>query len=330
MICPRRPAARAFAIALLLTMSFGVAEGAGAPARAQVLGIDAYWLTVANIDRSLAFYHDVLGFSVVPATPLPARQAILQRLSATPGARIRTVTLSTPGGTALRLLEFDNTPRRVQHPHAVDPGAVVLQVQVRNLDSVLEAATRAHVPAVTRGAAPVRLAGGTRAIVLSDPDGFFVLISDPASASLPFSVRYIVAAPVTLVRFYRQTLGLSLVSANFEDAGPWATLFNVARAQMALAMPTATPRPARAGSLVSVQFAAFRRVARHTYDGRPQDPGTSALSLRVANLRVALTAARAAGVRVLSAGGQPVVLPDGGAAVLFRDPSGMLINLVQP
>ncbi len=342
--CRRAACARALVIALL-TMALDVARGAGAPARAQIVGIDAYWLTVGNLDRSLAFYRDVLGLSVIPATPLPARQAILQGLTATPGARIRTVLLRTARGVPLRLLEFDNAPHRVLHPHAVDPGAVLLQVQVHDLNSVLAAAARAHAPTITRGAEPMRLTDGARAIVLADPDGFFVAVSEPAAtlpaaagtppatsagaATLSFTVRYTVAAPLTQVRFYRQTLGVSLTTANFADAGPWSTLLNAPHAQMALAVPTAPPPPERGGILAGVQFAAFRRVTRHTYDGRPQDPGTPALSLRVANLRVALTAARTAGVRVLSAGGQPVMLPDGGVAVLFRDPAGMLINLVQ-
>ena len=325
-----RLAARAVALAtmLLWLMSGANAYAAGAPARAQVLGVDAFWLTVSSLDRSLLFYHDVLGLALIPATPASSRLAILQGLTATPGSRIRTETLSAGAGTPLRLLEFSNARHRVLHPHAVDPGAALLQVQVRDLDTVLTAAARAHVSIVTRGGAPLRLADGTRSIVLTDPDGFFVAVSEPppgapdsAPAATTLTVRYTVAAPATLVRFYRQTLGITLANGNFGDMGPWAVLLNARGAQQAVTAGR---------GLGGVQFLAFRRVPRHTYSGRPQDPGTPELSLRVANLRVALNAVRAAGVRVLSAGGQPVVLPDGGAAVLFRDPAGLLINLVQP
>jgi catechol 2,3-dioxygenase-like lactoylglutathione lyase family enzyme len=292
----------------------------------QVLAVDAYWLSVTDLNRSLSFYRDVVGLSVVLSTATPTRQAVLRSLSATPGARIRSITLRDGnGGPALRLLEFDGVRRRALHPRSIDPGAVLLQVSVADLGRVLAAARREHTPIVTAGAAPLLLPDGRRTIVLADPDGFFVALSQgphspsPSVQSAPICMRYTVAAPGTMVSFYRQIFGLHLQTGGFVGAGAWSRLLDAPGAQWA-----------DTAGLRDVQFVAFRRVTRHTFSGRPQDPGTPALSLRITNLRAALRAIRAAGLRVLSSGGQPVPLPDGGVAVLFRDPAGVLVELVQP
>jgi catechol 2,3-dioxygenase-like lactoylglutathione lyase family enzyme len=142
-------------------------------------------------------------------------------------------------------------------------------------------------------------------------------------------MRFTVAEPATMVRFYRQTLGITLRAGQFGSPGLWTRLLNEPGAQWAVTEAVPSAALADAQDLRDVQFIAFRHVVRHTYSGRPQDPGTASLSLRVNSLRDALRAIRSAGLRILSAGGQPVALPDGGAAVLFRDPAGVLIELIQ-
>ena len=176
-------------------------------------------------------------------------------------------------------------------------------------------------------------------MVLQDPDGFFVALSQSPSPPSPAAatdgaagslrISLVVAAPGTMVRFYRQTLGVTLRTGQFGSPGLWTQLLNAPSAQWAVTEATPGSAIAAAQDLRDVQFLAFRHVVRHTYSGRPQDPGTACLSLRVNNLREALRAIRSAGLRILSAGGQPVPRPGGGAAVLFRDPAGVLVELIQ-
>jgi catechol 2,3-dioxygenase-like lactoylglutathione lyase family enzyme len=293
---------------------------------AQVLAVDGFWLSVANLDRSLGFYRDVLGLPVQADASGP--NALLPNLTAMPGARVRSATLRDGSGPSLQLVEFSAVRRRVLHPHSVDPGAAILEVGVTDLSRVLAAAAHAHTPVVTRGGAPIGLPDGGRGIVLLDPDGFFVAISQAVQPESSLQMRFTVAAPATMVRFYQQLFGVTLRPSAFGSLGPWGQLLNERSAQWAVTQ--ATPRAlATASQLRDVQFVAFRHVVRHTYNGRPQDPGTPALSLRVANMQAALRAIRAAGVRVLSAGGQPIALRGGGTAILFRDPAGVLVDLVQ-
>jgi catechol 2,3-dioxygenase-like lactoylglutathione lyase family enzyme len=339
MIRPRRTAslAAAVAAAIVLGLPGPAAQAGAAPAPPQVLGVDGFWLSVSNLDRSLAFYREVVGLPL-QSSDTPAADAMLRDLTAMPGARVRGATLRDRSGPSLRLLEFSAVRRRTLHPHSVDPGAALLEVRVNDLAGVLAAATRAHAPIVTPGAAPVSLPDGTRSVVLQDPDGFFVALSQrpPSPAAGPgagpaelLRVSYIVATPATMVRFYRQNLGITLRAGQFGSPGPWSRLLDQPSAQWAVTQPLPGAAPADAQDLRAVQFVAFRRVVRHTYSGRPQDPGTAMLALRVNDLRQALRAIRSAGLRVLSAGGQPVPLPAGGTAVLFRDPAGVLVELLQ-
>jgi catechol 2,3-dioxygenase-like lactoylglutathione lyase family enzyme len=142
-------------------------------------------------------------------------------------------------------------------------------------------------------------------------------------------MRFTVAAPGTMVRFYQQALGIPLRAGDFMSLGDWAALLGQSTAQWAVTEAQSAGPVREAEGINEVQFVAFRRVNRHTFSGRPQDPGTPGLSLRIANLSAALRAIRSAGLRVLCAGGQPVALPGGGAAVLFRDPAGVLVELLQ-
>lgn len=338
---PRRAAALAsgVAAAVLLTLAPPAAFAAAAPppARAQALAVDGFWLSVANLDRSLGFYRDVVGLPL-QSPDTPAADAMLRNLTALPGARVRSAVLGIGGAPSLRLVQFAVAGRRVLRPHSVDPGAAMLEIGVSDLDAVLRAAARAHVPAATRSGAPVHLPDGSRAVVLIDPDGYFVALFQPASraavrpaTATSLGLRFTVAAPATMVRFYQQTFGIPLHAGGFTSLGDWSALLGQSAAQWALTeVPGAGAGALRdAEGLNEVQFVAFRRVPRHTFSGRPQDPGTPTLSLRVTNLPVALRAIRSAGLRVLSAGGQPIPLPGGGAAVLFRDPAGVLVDLVQ-
>jgi len=335
---PRCTAALAAALAAAmlsavpLSASAAPARTAASATRAQLLAVEGFWLSVSNLERSLAFYRTVVGLSAQPSATAIVPGPALRSLTAMPNVQVRSATLRSGNGPALRLLEFPAVPRRVLHPHSVDPGAAMLEVSVTDLAASLAAAARLHVTVVTRGGAPLLLPDGSRRIVLMDPDGFFVALSQPAQpvpTVRALGMRYTVAAPATMVRFYRQLFGITLHAENFGSPGPWAQLLDQGNAQWAITRTGATAALTDGEDLREVQFVAFRRVPRHTFLGRPQDPGTPMLSLRVTHLTEALRAIRSAGLRVLSAGGQPVPLAAGGAAVLFRDPAGVLVALVQ-
>ena len=101
---------------------------------------------------------------------------------------------------------------------AHDPGAMCLVVTVRDLDGTLARLKQLGAPIVSRSGGPVTIGAGTRIIVVKDPDGHFVELSQPAelpTTTAPASanvigvrLRLAVDDVETAVRLYRDELGL--------------------------------------------------------------------------------------------------------------------------
>lgn len=331
--------------------------------RAEVLGVAAYLLTVENLSRSIAFYRDVVGLSVQRTPERAVANPPEQSLSNTPAARFRSVAFANPAsGPALVLEEYTGIPRRSLRPRAADPGAATVLVSVRDLAPVLTDAARAGSPIVTRGGRALAAErDGTQQIVLRDPDGFYVQLSQlPSTAAagsgvgnvLSVRMQYTVAAPAAIVRFYHTVLGMQVRAGGFVRDASVNELFDTGGAQRAIiqAVPlggSAAPLGGSAANDASasrdsgssainaavanraLEFAVFRGIPRHTYSGRPQDAGTPAVALRVNSLPSVLRAIRASGTIIVSAGGQPLLTGHGGATILVRDPAGLLVQLVQ-
>ena len=306
---------------------------------AEVTGCNSYLLTVGNIDRSLRFYRDVIGLELLRTPGAPSPQPTIQRLTATPGALWRSAAFHLPlTSTELLLSEFTRIPRRALRPRAVDPGAATLVVTVRDLGPILAAARNAQTPILTRGGQPLSPHPGERAIVFLDPDGVSVSVSErrsapPGAAAVAASVAegnvvsarmtYTVAAPATVIRFYRDALALNVVAGSYASSSMLNALIDSPGAQYD------SIRAAPTGDQGLIEFVSYRDIARHTYRGRPQDPGTPGIALTVRNLSAALRRVRAAGAAVVTAGGEPVTTAHGAQAIFVHDPAGMLLELTQ-
>jgi catechol 2,3-dioxygenase-like lactoylglutathione lyase family enzyme len=84
------------------------------------------------------------------------------------------------------------------------------------------------------------------------------------------------------------------------------------------------------GGRCGVEIVEFRKIDRQPVQPRPQDPGATTLVLIVRDIEPMLARVKQAGVAVVSAGGNVIPLPNGrGAAVLFRDPDGHFVELLQ-
>ena len=66
-------------------------------------------IVVADLDRSLAFYRDLLGLEVV--RELDERGEYIDRITGLDGVRVRTVKLADAGGGMVELLKFESHPR---------------------------------------------------------------------------------------------------------------------------------------------------------------------------------------------------------------------------
>ena len=301
---------------------------------APATAVDNYIHTVDDLDRSFAFYRDVIGLPVAREPGAPSENERLQRLTNTPGARMRSARLQIPGtGVGLLLTEFSGTERRVLTPRNSDPGASTIVVTVRDLDTMLAAARGFGSPVVTAGGGPVALGPGMRSVFITDPDGFYVEIvqSDPvpdtnapASSNVVLArVAFTVEDADAVLQFYRDVLGFAVRPGGaFADNAAVNRLVGVEGGEFRASLAQIP------GSALEWEFVEFRGLDRTAHQGRPQDPGTPAISVLVPDVRSAVLAVRAVGLPIVTAGGEPV-MGDVSGSVFVRDPGGLLLELIE-
>ena len=137
-------------------------------------------ITVAQLDRSLVFYRDVLGMKVVGLCDEEDVGAIV----GLPGARARIADLDAGNGQILELLEY-LSPDGASQAHRPDlVGSCHISLQVDDLSAAL---SRLAIAGVVPVGEPAKLSGGgvwqdCLVVYLRDPDGVFVeLIEGGAS-----------------------------------------------------------------------------------------------------------------------------------------------------
>jgi predicted enzyme related to lactoylglutathione lyase len=284
---------------------------------------------VADLDRTAAFYRDVLGLEIA-TQPAPTWDAEpwLRRLHGTPDTPIRFATAKIPGLTwGVEMVEFKDAHRQPVQPRVQDPGACTIALAVRDLDVVFARLKRAGTPIVTAGGAPVEFAGGDvryRAVLVRDPDGHFVEVFQatptaptkaPASSNvIGGGIRIIVADLDRTLALYRDQLGWPFDKAAPGDNKGFQDLTGLpvkSRHSVATAPD---------GALYElVEFEGVNRTPLRT---RVQDPGSTRFQLVVSDLDAALARFKSAGGQVVSAGGRPVV-EQGVPYAFVRDLNGV-------
>jgi catechol 2,3-dioxygenase-like lactoylglutathione lyase family enzyme len=307
---------------------------------AAVLRVDSYGHTVADLDKTLAFYHDLLGLEVSAVPAKPKANAVLGKLTNLNGATFRTAHVKIPNAAfELALLEVTGVPRTPGSGRHTDPGVVVLNLSVRDIDLAFKVLKAAGVPTMNDGATPTRLSGDTRAVWIRDPDGYLVEIIQrdarswfsvppPPLAPVPGS-RYVIngALGITVADLDR---GLALYHDVFE--------FKLKEKQVVL-------RPDMAEMVGISQQALFRvalgncawiRCELYQFGNLPQtplrlriqDPGAPIMALYVKNLEQVKSQMVAKGAQVVSLNGAAV--RDGETLrVLMQDRDGIYIELMQ-
>jgi catechol 2,3-dioxygenase-like lactoylglutathione lyase family enzyme len=158
-----------------------VGRGDGASGKLDVItAVHHFALTVAEAERSTAFYRG-LGFGVVADRAL--RGGYVEQLTGVPGADVRIVLLSGPGGN-LELIEYRHPRGRPRSGGSADVGTAHLCLLTDDLEAEIERLRAAGI--AFRSAGPVTLTSGpnhgARGIYAEDPDGNAVeLVEPPAS-----------------------------------------------------------------------------------------------------------------------------------------------------
>jgi catechol 2,3-dioxygenase-like lactoylglutathione lyase family enzyme len=320
---------------------FGQAPASTGSAKGAVIGTGTFTAFVENMDRSLAFFHDVFGMEV-PALPASGERAYnasnpqLFAMFDIAGARERHQSARVPGTrVTVELMEIQQVEHRTIPLRIQDPGAATLVLLVRDLDAMLARVRGANAAIATPGATPVTLADGTRAILIRDVDNRFIELREPASirAATPPAATDIVDMRLSIAvndigettRFYRDVLGFTVEGETALTADPGVqTLTGLAKARVKRSRIQAP------GSALWLELVEFTGVERSPLRMRIQDRGAARLQLRAQNVDALVAEIKKAGLKVVSEGGVAVPIPPNLKGALVADPNNFFLTPFAP
>src|SRR5437879_11968333 len=104
----------------------------------RILAADHTGITVSNLERSLAFWRDVLGFEL--SHRVDQKGELAAEITGVPDAEISLAVLKAPGGHKIELLQYTAPAERQQHVdlRPCDAGSVHVALTVDDPDAVLE------------------------------------------------------------------------------------------------------------------------------------------------------------------------------------------------
>jgi catechol 2,3-dioxygenase-like lactoylglutathione lyase family enzyme len=103
----------------------------------QIIRADHTGITVSNLERSLAFWRDVLGLELSHTAHQTGELA--REITGVSGSEIKLAVLKTPGGHKIELLEYlAPSDRKHADVRPCDVGHVHVALLVDDLDAILE------------------------------------------------------------------------------------------------------------------------------------------------------------------------------------------------
>ncbi len=312
---------------ILLVLTLLPALAAESPG-ARATQIQNYVHTVADMDKSIAFYHDAMGltimappFGAAPTDRLSLREN-LNVMNNTPGSTFRPTYLRVPGhwdwGT--ELLQFGNIERHPVNLRIVDPGATVFILQVRDLDAMLANLKNGGASVVSPGGVPVKMEGRTRSVVLKDLDGMFIELAQaavigkgaPPGNILNAKVGITVEDTEKTVHFYRDLLGFTAGKPHpaAKALGQLMDLPGAQIVQTQLKLPDTS---------FEIRLLEFKTPTgdRHSIQPPMQNPGAPQFTIYFKDVQAA--------VKVFKAEGTPFLGPS-----TIWDPNGIIILVRAP
>ena len=137
----------------------------------RILAADHTGITVSNLERSLAFWRDVLGFELSHGAH--QRGEMAEQITGVKGAELKLAVLKTPSGHKIELLEYlSPQDRKNVHVGPADVGHVHVALVIDNLEAVLK---RIAASGWNAAGKPQTLTkgpnSGKRVVYVRDPDG---------------------------------------------------------------------------------------------------------------------------------------------------------------
>ena len=149
----------------------------------RIISADHTGITVSDLERSLAFWRDVLGFEL--SHTAHQKGELAQEITGVEGAELKLAVLKTPGGHKIELLEYlAPADRKRANLRPCDVGSVHVALLVYDLNAVLERIAASDWKAAGK---PQRLQSGPnagkRVVYVRDPDGTTIELMQIAKQS---------------------------------------------------------------------------------------------------------------------------------------------------
>jgi catechol 2,3-dioxygenase-like lactoylglutathione lyase family enzyme len=332
---------RSLLAALLLAPALARAQAPRATAPLGVQAVGPVGLTVSDLDREVAFFTRVLGFTVVSDTEVVGES--YERLEGLFGVRMRVARLAL-GGEQLELTEY-LAPRGRPYPagsRSNDRWFQHVAIIVSDMDSAYRVLRANRVEHISTGPQTIPVsnpaAGGIRAFYFRDPDGHPLEIlwfpvgkgadrwqeKDRLFLGIDHTAIVVERSDRSL-RFYRDLLGLRVAGQSHNYGTEQAHLGNVEGAEVHI---TGLRAPAGPG-IELLEYAHPRTGRPAPEDERANDLVQVQTTLVVSDAAAAAPVLARWGATPLSAG--PVNAPGLGfrRGFLVRDPDGHVLRVVE-
>lgn len=302
-----------------------------------VTGTGSFTSFVEDMDRSLAFYHDAFGMDV-PALPASGQRPYNQpnpqlfKFFDIPGAKERHQSARVAGTrVTVELMEIQEVPHETIPLRIQDPGTAALVLIVRDVDAALTRAAQAKAVIETPGGKPVTFADGSRAILIRDIDRRPIELRQLAGSTagsgdiLDMRLSITVNDMDATKKVYRELMGFTVEGETaFTADAAMRSLTGLAKAEVRRS------RVQGPGSPLWIEFVEFKGVDRKPLQMKIQDRGAARLQLRVQDTDAFVTAAKAAGLKVMSEDGIAQPIPPNFKGALVADPNNFFLTPFAP
>jgi catechol 2,3-dioxygenase-like lactoylglutathione lyase family enzyme len=139
-------------------------------------------LTVRDLDESLKFWQDQLGWTFSGDRSFAKERSILDLMGVPSGGEYRTMSAVVPGSRArMEIMEFKGMPRKAFDLRVPDPGASGMAIRVANIEGLLPTLKREGVRVVSKDGELVLWSATLRNVFVKDPNGLNIeLVGEPS------------------------------------------------------------------------------------------------------------------------------------------------------
>jgi catechol 2,3-dioxygenase-like lactoylglutathione lyase family enzyme len=142
-------------------------------------------IAVADLQKTIRVYRDVLGFTVEGETPFAA-DAPTRALTGLAKAEVRRARMHAPGSMlGIELVEYKGVDRGAHRMRIQDRGAARLQLRAHNVDALVDSMKRAGLTVVSEGGVAVPIPPNLKGALVADPNGFFLTPFAPCENCAP-------------------------------------------------------------------------------------------------------------------------------------------------